>query len=167
MSLRSGQAAPLFEARSDDGRRVALRELRGEWVALFFFSGALTPAGRLEAQQFEAAQRDFQQLGAQVIGVSSDTEASQALLRQTCQLSFPLLPDAQRRIGKAYGMLGGALGLLGFNQRRTFLIDPAGRVAYVWRGVKPNRHAAEVLRELGQQQGQAGLRSQQISHGPV
>lgn len=167
MSLRSGQTAPLFEARSDDGRRIALQALRGQWVVLFFFSGALTSAGRSEVQHFEAAQRDFQNLGAGVIGVSSDTEASQALLRETYQLSFPLLPDAQRRVCKAYGVLGGLRRLLGLSQRSTFLIDPQGRVAYMWRSVKPSQHAAEVLRELSQQQGQAGPRSQQVSHGQV
>lgn len=152
MTLHCGQTAPLFDAKSDDGRRLSLLEMRGQWVVLYFFPRVLTPACSVEAQHFEALHRDFQRLNAQIIGVSSDTEAKQALFRETCQLSFALLPDSQRQVCKVYGVLSGLSGWRGLSQRVTFLIDPLGVVAQVWRNVKPNKHAAEVLQALEAQQ---------------
>ncbi|UWX65550.1 peroxiredoxin [Deinococcus rubellus] len=150
--LRPGQTAPLFEAKSDEGQPLSLLTLRGQWVVLYFFPRALTPACSLEAREFEQSIGEFQQRSAQVIGVSSDTEARQALFRDTCHLSFPLLPDSDRRVCRAYGVLGGLGGWLGLSHRCTYLIDPAGLVAQVWPSVKPGQHAAEILRELSTRQ---------------
>ena len=87
------------ETRSDDGRLMDLTQLRGRWVVLYFYPRAGTPGCSVEAQRFEAALPEFGRLGAEVIGVSTDTEASQARFRDRCSLSFPLLPD-----GLALGM---------------------------------------------------------------
>ena len=148
MTLSAGQPAPPFEARSDDGRRCSLSELRGGWVVLFFFPRALTTDCNLEARQFEQLLPDFENVQAQVIGVSTDTEARLALFRDTCQLSFALLPDSPRTLSQHYGVLGGLSGWLGRSQRITFLIDPQGIIARVWRGVTPDGHAEQVLAEL-------------------
>ncbi|WP_161882528.1 peroxiredoxin [Deinococcus alpinitundrae] len=150
--LRPGQTAPLFEARSDEGQFLSLLALRGQWVVLYFFPRAMTPACTMEAAGFETLIGDFQQRSAQVIGVSSDTEARQALFRDTCHLSFALLPDSEKRVCRAYGVLGGLGGWLGLSQRCTYLIDPAGTVVRVWTVTEPGQHAAEVLRELSARQ---------------
>ncbi|MFC4452818.1 peroxiredoxin [Deinococcus sonorensis] len=142
MTPRTGSAAPLFEARSDDGRLIRLADLRGRWVVLYFYPRALTPGCSLEARQFEQALPQFQQLGAEVIGVSSDTEARQAQFRDRCGLSFPLLPDSDQRIVRLYGVQRWWPPLA---RRQTFVIDPAGLVAHCWRSVDPARHAGEVL----------------------
>ena len=158
MTLAIGQLAPNFEARSDDGQQLSLRGLSGQWVVLYFFPRAGTPGCNLEAQRFEQLLPEFERLEARIIGVSSDTEAKQALFRDTCQLSFPLLPDSQRQIAQAYQVTGGLLGRLGLDllsvgQRCTYLIDPGGKVARIWRNVRPAQHAAEVLRDLQARQG--------------
>lgn len=124
MSPRVGQPAPDFDARSDDGRPVRLAELRGYWVVLYFYPRANTPGCSVEARRFEAALPEFERLNATVIGVSTDTEARQASFRDTCSLSFPLIPDGDRAISRAYGVIGGLGGLLGMAARETFLIDP-------------------------------------------
>ncbi|WP_216319031.1 peroxiredoxin [Deinococcus aestuarii] len=148
MSPSVGQPAPEFDARSDDGRPVRLTELRGSWVVLYFYPRANTPGCSVEARRFEAALPEFGRLNAQVVGVSTDTEARQANFRDTCSLSFPLIPDGDRSVSRAYGVIGGLGGLLGLAARETFLIDPQGRVAHHWRGVNPATHAADVLRHL-------------------
>ncbi len=148
MGPRVGDHAPDFEARSDDGRRVNLRSLRGSWVVLCFFPRAGSPGCSLEARQFERALPDFERLGARVVGVSVDTEARAALMRERCGLTFPLLPDGAQRLGRAYGVSGGLGGLLGLARRQTFLISPEGLVARHWRQVNPVGHAAEVLAAL-------------------
>ncbi|MEF2277952.1 peroxiredoxin [Deinococcus sp. YIM 134068] len=148
MSPQLGQMAPDFDRRSDDGRSVRLADLRGRWVVLYFYPRANTPGCSIEAQRFEAALPEFERLNATVVGVSTDTEARQANFRDTCGLSFPLLPDGDRTLSRAYGVMGGLGGLLGLASRETFLIDPEGRVAHHWRGVNPATHTADVLRHL-------------------
>ena len=112
---------------------------------LYFYPRAGTPGCSVEAQRFEEALPEFGRLGAEVIGVSTDTEAQQARFRDRCGLSFPLLPDGDRAVAEAYGVLGGVGKLLGMTARQTFLIDPAGRLAFHWKRVNPLGHAAEVL----------------------
>lgn len=148
MTPHAGQPAPDFDAVSDDGRRVRLADLRGRWVVLFFYPKASSPGCSLEARRFEGALPEFERHGALVVGVSTDTEAAQARFRDGCGLSFPLLPDGDKVIGRAYGVIGGVTGLLGFAARQTFLIDPQGVVARHWRQVNPVSHAADVLGEL-------------------
>ena len=148
MSLRIGDPAPAFQTRSDDGQLISLAALAGQWAVLYFFPRAGTPGCSLEARRFQQALPDFERHNARVIGVSTDTEARQALFRETCQLSFPLLPDGDRAIARAFGVMGGVTRLLGLTQRQTFLLDPQGRVAQRWQHVQPEHHAAEVLTTL-------------------
>lgn len=153
MSPQVGQPAPPFHALSDDGQSIDLLALRGRWVVLYFYPKASTPGCSIEAQRFEQALPEFGRAGAVVVGVSTDTEASQAKFRDQCNLSFPLLPDGEKTISRAYGVLVGLTGLLGVAARQTFLIDPQGTLAYHWKAVNPANHAAEVLRVLHEKQG--------------
>ncbi len=153
MFPRAGQPAPDFESRSDDGHMIRLRDLRGRWVVLSFYLRAGSPGCSVQAQGLEAALPEFGRLGAQVIGVSGDTEARQASFRERCGLSYPLLPDGTRRISRAYGVPGGLTAWLGRNARVTFLIDPQGTVAHVHRGADPVTHAAAALSELRRRHG--------------
>ena len=148
MPLRLGDLAPDFQARSDDGQPVSSASLAGGWAVLYFFPKAGSPGCSLEARAFEQALPEFERLQTRVVGVSTDTEARQALFREQCHLTFPLLPDGDRAIGRAFGVLGGVGGLLGLTRRQTFLIDPQGRLAYRWQSVRPAQHAAEVLEKL-------------------
>ncbi|AFZ69010.1 peroxiredoxin [Deinococcus peraridilitoris] len=148
MGLRVGETAPAFSARSDDGRAVELSALRGRWVVLFFYPKAGSMGCALEAGRFESSLPEFERLNATVIGVSTDTEASQAKFRQKCSLSFPLLPDGDRQIAAAYGVMGGLMKVFGRSSRQTFLIDPAGNIVHHWSRVNPLRHATDVLAEL-------------------
>ena len=65
MSPSTGQPAPHFQARSDDGRLIDLAELRGRWVVLYFYPRAGTPGCSIEAQRFEQALPEFGRLGAE------------------------------------------------------------------------------------------------------
>ena len=150
MSLRIGTPAPDFQARSDDGQQLSLGGLRGQWVTLYFYPRASTPGCSIEAQRFEQALPEFGRMNAQVIGVSTDTEARQARFREKCDLSFPMIPDGDKAIGRAYGVMGGVSGLLNLAQRQTFLIDPAGNLAWHWKVSNPATHAGQVLEKLAE-----------------
>ncbi|MBZ9751951.1 peroxiredoxin [Deinococcus sp. HMF7604] len=152
MSVQVGQPAPDFTRRSDDGREVQLSALQGGWVVLYFYPRASSAGCSIEAQRFEAALPEFERLGAQVVGVSTDTEARQAAFRDSCSLSYPLIPDSDRSLCRTYGVIGGLGGLLNMAARATFLIDPQGAVAWVHRSANPMSHVTGALAELERQQ---------------
>jgi thioredoxin-dependent peroxiredoxin len=143
-----GEPAPAFSAQDDNGNLVTLEGLRGSWVVLYFYPKDNTPGCSIEAQKFEQALPELKALGAVVIGVSTDSSASHEKFRESCGLSFPLLADTDKAIGKTYGVIGGLTGLLGLADRQTFLIDPDGKLAHHWKRVNPMMHAVEVTQEL-------------------
>jgi thioredoxin-dependent peroxiredoxin len=146
-----GQAAPDFSAIADNGATISLSSLRGTWAVLYFYPKDNTPGCSIEANKFEQALPEFQALGATVIGVSTDSSTSHTKFREKCNLTFPLLPDTDKIISKAYGVLGGLTGFLGVADRQTFLINPEGQIAQHWKCVNPMTHAVEVQRELEDQ----------------
>jgi thioredoxin-dependent peroxiredoxin len=148
MSLTINQAAPEFSSVDDHGQTVSLKSLRGKWVVLYFYPKDNTPGCSIEANKFEQALPEFQKLGAEVIGVSTDSSASHQKFRETCNLTFPLLADTDKSISKAYGVMGGLTGLLGVADRQTFLIDPSGQLVHHWKRVNPMTHALEVQQKL-------------------
>ena len=146
------EPAPNFSAISDTGATITLEQLRGQWVILYFYPKDSSLGCSIEAQRFEQSLPQFQQLNAQVIGVSTESSASHAKFREKCHLSFPLLPDTDKSIAKTYGVMGGLSGLFGFADRQTFLIDQDGKIAHHWKFVNPMNHATEVLQELEKHQ---------------
>ncbi len=151
MSLEIGKPAPEFMGVDDTGKNISLTGLSGKWVILYFYPKDNTPGCSIEAAKFEQLLPEFTALGAEVIGVSTDSSASHANFREKCNLSFPLLADTDKRIAKAYGVLGGLMGMFGIAARESFLIDPSGNLAQHWKMVNPMTHALEVKQALEKQ----------------
>ena len=77
-----------------------------------------------------------------MVGVSADKPEIQQRFIDKFELTFPMISDANREIIRAYG----AAKVLGVTaERKTFLIDPEGRIAHVWPKVKVEGHAEDVL----------------------
>lgn len=150
--MNISEPVPNFSATSDNGEIISLEKLRGEWVILYFYPKDSSLGCSIEAQRFEQSLPEFVKLGAQVIGVSTGSSASQTKFREKCNLTFPLLPDTDKTIAKAYGVINGFMALLGNADRQTFLIDPNGNLAHHWKFVNPLSHATEVLQVLEKQQ---------------
>jgi|SRR5882724_2919600 peroxiredoxin Q/BCP len=149
--LKPGSNAPEFSLPADDGKTVALKDLRGTPVVLYFYPKDDTPGCTKEACQFRDSWKDVEQAGAVVLGVSPDSVASHEKFKQKYNLPFPLLADVDHQVATAYGAWGEKSrygrtyqGIL----RTTFLINREGRVARVFENVKPEGHAAEVLAAL-------------------
>jgi len=146
-----GEAAPTFRLPSDEGREVDLAELCGRWVVLFFYPKALTPGCTTEACGFRDAYKTLQEMGVEVLGISHDPVTKLAKFRAKHELSFPLLSDEQHQATEAYGVYGLKKFMgreyMGIH-RRTFLIDPEGRIAKVWPKVRVKDHATEVVEAL-------------------
>ncbi|HEX4741438.1 MAG TPA: peroxiredoxin [Caulobacteraceae bacterium] len=154
MSLNVGDAAPDFRMPGDAGE-VALADLKGKTVVLYFYPKDDTTGCTAEAQGFTAAADDFAKAGAVVVGVSKDTAASHGKFRVKYDLKPLLGSDKDGDVVERYGawveksMYGRKyMGI----DRSTFLIDGTGVIRRIWRKVKVTGHVAEVLkavRELG------------------
>ncbi|MGQ9510724.1 MAG: thioredoxin-dependent thiol peroxidase [Thermaceae bacterium] len=146
-----GGIAPDFSLPDQDGRVHRLSDYRGRWVVLYFYPKDDTPGCTVEARGFRDEKGRLEELGAVVLGVSADGVESHKAFAEKHRLNFPLLADPNREAIRAYGAWGKKKlygkeyeGVL----RQTFLIDPEGRIAKVWRKVKPEGHAEEVARAL-------------------
>jgi thioredoxin-dependent peroxiredoxin len=146
-----GDPAPDFSLPDDTGATRRLSEERGKWIVLFFYPKDDTPGCTVEACEFRDAYADLGHHGAEVWGISKLDSASKARFKEKYDLSYPLLADEDHSVSQAYGTWvekkqygKSSMGV----KRATFLVDPDGRIAYVWRSVDPNGHAAQVHDEL-------------------
>lgn len=128
--LQLGDQAPNFSLPTDNGTTWQLAEQRGQPVVLYFYPKDDTPGCTAEACAFRDQYEDFQDLGAQVVGVSSDSAASHQKFVQKHRLPFPLLADAGGRVRKLYEVPRAFLGLV--PGRVTFVIDAQGKIAYIF-----------------------------------
>lgn len=121
--LEVGTLAPDFISRGVDGQTIQLSQLRGKKIVLYFFPKAFTSGCTLETRQFQKSYPSFQAQGVEVIGISVDSAEKQCAFATQEGVSFPMLSDQDRVIGKKYDVLW---PLLGFHQRVTYVIDEQG-----------------------------------------
>jgi peroxiredoxin Q/BCP len=146
--LVEGAKAPDFRLPRDGGDSVALSDFSGKKLVLFFYPKADTPGCTREAIDFTRLSGDFADAGTAVLGVSADSQKTQESFRDKHKLSVPLISDEKHQMLAAYGAWGEKsmygrtfLGIL----RTTVLIGSDGRVARVWRHVRVDGHADQVL----------------------
>lgn len=145
----TGEAAPDFELPDQNGDMHSLEDYRDEWVALYFYPKDDTPGCTTEACEFRDDIFKFRRMGAQVLGVSLDDEASHKEFAEKYGLPFPLLADPEGTTADAYGVKTRWLGV-SIAKRQTFLIDPQGRIAKHYADVDPETHSAELLADLAE-----------------
>ncbi|NOD95807.1 redoxin domain-containing protein [Ruegeria sp. HKCCD6228] len=143
--------APDFTLPRDGGGEVTLSALRGSTVVLFFYPRDDTPGCTKESIGFSEQLQAFADAGAQVFGISRDSVAKHDKFVAKHGLTTPLLSDESSTVCEDYGvwveknMYGRkSMGI----ERSTFIIDPEGKIARVWRKVKVPGHVDEVLEAL-------------------
>ncbi len=149
--IAAGEPAPDFTLPSDDGRRIALKDLRGKKVVLYFYPKDDTPGCTKEACSFRDNLGRVTGKGAIVLGVSRDDSKSHVKFKDKYHLNFPLLSDADGRVTEAYGVWKkkNLYGREYFGiERTTFLVDERGTIARIWPKVKVEGHTDEVLAAL-------------------
>jgi peroxiredoxin Q/BCP len=146
--LTEGQEAPDFMLPGEDGAAFTLSDFRGKALVLYVYPKDDTSGCTAEAIAFNAKREAFARLNTAILGVSPDSVASHAKFRKKHGLAFPLASDEAKSMLGAYGvwveksMYGKKyMGV----ERSTFLIDPDGRIARIWRKVKVPGHVEDVL----------------------
>jgi peroxiredoxin Q/BCP len=147
-ALAEGAKAPSFALPRDGGNAVSLADYAGQKLVLFFYPRADTPGCTKEAIDFTRLKGAFAAADTAVVGVSGDPLKAQEAFRNKHQLSVPLASDENHEMLTAYGAWGEKsmygrtfMGIL----RTTVLIGADGKITRIWRHVKVDGHADEVL----------------------
>ena len=137
-----------FTLPDQNGKERSLSDYKGKWVILYFYPKDQTPGCTTEACSFRDANESLLAKDAVVIGISADTVASHADFIAKYNLPFTLLADTDKKVINAYHAWGkkvfGVEGIL----RKTFIIDPKGRIAKEYPRVTPAEHATQILNDL-------------------
>jgi peroxiredoxin Q/BCP len=143
-----GKKVPKLQGVTGDGSTLKLDSLKGQWVVVYFYPKDSTPGCTNEAKDFRDLYPKFKKRHAEIIGVSRNSVKSHANFASKQELPFPLLSDPDETWCKAFDVIHEKvlygkryLGVV----RSTFLIDPDGKLAAEWRGVKVPGHAQAVL----------------------
>ena len=155
--LSVGDPAPDFTALAlggaygTEGKQVNLRDFAGKTLVLYFYPKDDTPGCTVQACGLRDRWPDFSNLDAELFGVSTDSEQSHRAFIEKHGLPFPLLSDEEKRMVGNYGVwvektMSGKT-FMG-TERSTFVIGPDGRISAIFRRVKPEGHAEQVLEAI-------------------
>jgi peroxiredoxin len=140
--VHPGTRAPDFTAVTTTGKSFTLSAHLGKVVVLFFFPKAFTPGCSREASQFASSWEQFESMGAEVLGISTDDLQTQCDFASALKLPFPLIADTGAKICNLYGATWPILDLA---RRYTFVIDPIGVVRNVFKHeILVGKHVSEA-----------------------
>lgn len=149
--IKVGMMAPSFSLEDQDQKVHSLEDHRGQWVVLYFYPKDNTSGCTLEAIDFTKAREDFSKLNAVILGVSPDSVQSHCHFIDQKDLKITLLSDTGKETLKDYGVwqkkIDDGKEYWGV-ARSTVLIDPEGKIAWIWKNVNVNGHSEEVKNKL-------------------
>lgn len=150
--LNEGDKAPTFSTKDSEGKSVKLSDYKGQRLILYFYPRDNTPGCIKEACSFRDEFSQLKKLGLRVVGISGDSEASHKKFIAKFDLPFTLLMDEDHAIAKAYGSYGEKTFMgrrfLGIH-RTTFVIGADGKIEKIFRKVKAEGHAKQVIDAVG------------------
>ncbi|TVR23682.1 MAG: peroxiredoxin [Ilumatobacter sp.] len=147
MSLGVGDPAPDFELPGTGDRTYSLADFAGRPLVLVFYPGDDTPVCTKQLNSYNDGLDQFEELDAQVVGISAQDVGSHEKFSDKHGFGFPLLSDPDKTVAAAYGILGP----IGFPRRSVFIIDADGIVRYAHRAIAglTYRPVSELLGALG------------------
>ena len=150
--LAPGDTAPDFTLPSDTGDEVALKDLRGKKVIVYFYPAAMTPGCTTQACDFTDSLESLRGSGYEVLGISPDKPEKLAKFRERDHLTITLLSDPSKETLASYGAFGEkklygktVQGVI----RSTIVVDEDGKVALAQYNVKATGHVAKLRKDLG------------------
>lgn len=146
--LKIGDEAPPFTAIDQDGNPISLNEFRGKKLILYFYPKDDTPGCTAEACNLRDNYNLLLKKGYMIIGVSADDDRSHKKFIEKYELPFPLIPDKEKKILKAYGAWGKKKlygreydGIL----RTTYVISEKGVIEKIFTRVDTKNHTEQIL----------------------
>ncbi|MGB0366626.1 MAG: peroxiredoxin [Flavobacteriaceae bacterium] len=147
MSLKVGDNVPYFELKDQKGDLFKSDTVIGQKPAVvYFYPKDETPGCTAEACSFRDSYEDFKDLGAEVIGISSDSIGSHKRFAQRHRLPFILLADTKKVVQRLFKLPKLLFGL--YTKRITFVIDANGKVFYVDGSLLGTSHIRKALKAL-------------------
>ena len=147
MSLKVGDLVPYFELKDQKGELFKSNTVIGQKPAVvYFYPKDETPGCTAEACSFRDSYEDFKELGAEVIGISSDSIGSHKRFAQRHRLPFILLADTKKVVQRLFKLPKILFGL--YIKRITFVIDEVGKVVYVHESLLATSHIKKALKAL-------------------
>ncbi len=149
--IKEGETAFSFCLPDADENQVCLNDFKGKWVVLYFYPKDNTSGCTLEAIDFSKKIETFENLNTVIVGVSPDSSKSHCNFRDQHDLKVKLLSDENHKVMEKYGVWikKKMVGKEYFGvERSTFLIDPSGRIVFVWRKVSVPGHIETVLDKI-------------------
>lgn len=147
--LEAGDKAPDFSGKDQDGNEVKLSDFTGKKVVLYFYPKDDTPGCTKQACSLRDGFPNLTQNNIVVLGVSNDDEESHQKFIEKYDLPFTLIADTDKEIVNKYEVYGEKnmygnkfMGI----KRTTFLIDEQGKIKKIFKRVKVDEHADEVLK---------------------
>lgn len=150
MSVGVGDQAPDFTLPGTGGRDYSLGEYRGNPVVLVFYPGDDTPVCTKQLNAYNDDLQRFDELDAQILGISAQGVDSKESFKGKHGFDFPLLADTDKEVASAYG----TLGPIGFPRRSVFIIDRDGVIRYAHKAMagltfRPVEELVSELEKLG------------------
>ncbi len=149
--IEVGSHAPNFILSDQHNVQHQLSDYEGSWVILYFYPKDDTPGCTTQACDFRDAVKRIVASKSNVFGVSLDSVESHKRFADKNNLLFSLLSDESGEVSKAYDSLNNFMSFKSA-KRNTFIIDPEGKIAKIYRSVKPSTHSQMVLNDLNQLQ---------------
>jgi peroxiredoxin len=125
--MNKGEKAPDFTLKDGDGNEWTLTDHRGKTVVLLFYPGDNTPVCTAQLCSVRDHWSEYQETGAEVVGISTDTVESHKGFAENNQLPLRLLSDADRKVSEMYDMKS---WLPGRSARGVVVIDKNGKIVY-------------------------------------
>ncbi|MGA0080814.1 MAG: peroxiredoxin [Ilumatobacteraceae bacterium] len=146
MTIKAGDRAPEFTLPGTGGKSYSLSDYAGKPVVIVFYPGDNTPVCTKQLNAYNDEMSEFDNVGAQVIGISAQDVSSHDEFSGKHGFAFPLLADVDKYVSQQYGILGP----LGFPRRSVFVVDGKGIVRYVHRALagltyRPVRELVEAV----------------------
>lgn len=144
-----GDRAPSFTLDGTGGSEYSLSDFAGAPVVLVFYPGDDTPVCTRQLNSYNDGIEQFEELNAQVVGISAQSVASHDTFSSKHGFAFPLLADTDKAVASQYG----TLGPIGFPRRSVFIVDADGIVRYAHRAIagltfRPVSELVDVLEKL-------------------
>ena len=146
MELKIGDKIPNFKLNDANGNLFESSSLLGKPSVIYFYPKDNTAGCTAQACSFRDQYEDFKDLGAAVIGISSDSVSSHQKFAKQYKLPFVLLSDASKKIRKLFGVPTGMFGLI--PGRVTYVADKEGVIKMIFDSMMPKNHISNALKAI-------------------